>query len=177
MDILLSWVLYNTLFLFPHTHSHSSVLAEKQLYFNWGQWTGNAHEWWSCMPGLTRCRKEKKNLAHLQEFSSCQSNCPNTKKEGNGGGVGEHSYPARHNVSVSRLLSVTLRFTFFHNLYCFRSLSPSISFHFLLWFLFAFCSLYLFSACLIPPLSSPSGCRCTRLASHTLTLTVVLNTH
>ena len=26
------------------SHSHSSVLAQEQLYFNWGQWTGNAHE-------------------------------------------------------------------------------------------------------------------------------------
>lgn len=63
--------------------TNSSVLALQQLYFNWGQSTGNAHEWWSCAPGLSRCR----NPAHLQEFSSCQSNYPNAKKEAQGSTV------------------------------------------------------------------------------------------
>lgn len=86
------------------SYAYSSVLAKEQLYFNWGQWTGNAHKWWSYLPVFSCCRNPHicKSLAPADLIAL-------TLKRG-------HSYHATHYVSVSCSLSVTLCFVFSLNL-------------------------------------------------------------
>lgn len=139
------------------------VLAENCpfFFFYWGQWTGSAHEKWSCKVDL-----QWKTLHICKSLAPADLIAPTQRRTKRG--KRRELFMEPNTADLSCLLSVMLCFTFvIAFILCYPPFfTPCSDFS---------SALYLsisYSVC-----SSPSGCRCSRQTTHTFTLFEYLNTH